>query len=84
MGKKKKLPEVLTFSQVDDLMNVEGFQSLKKAQAYAKKVKGQLYTQVDSGMDREYVRGNELVNRTGEWIVIKPTSAEKKKLSKLM
>lgn len=34
---------------------------------------GQLYTQVDAGMDVVYLRGYHLVNRTGVYIIVVPT-----------
>ena len=52
------------------------FYDLKKALKVRKKVKGILYTQVDTeSSDPEktvmYIKGNKLVNRTGMYAVVK-------------
>lgn len=70
---EKKYPETLSAYEIDDIKwkIAKDFGSLKRARAYAKKISGQLYTQVDAGMERVYVKGSAIVNRTGRWMVVK-------------
>lgn len=69
----KKYPEVLSTYEVDDIKwkRAEDFESLKRARAFAKKIKGQLYTQIDADVEVVYVKGSAIVNRTGRWLVVK-------------
>ena len=71
-----KYPETLTMSQLDNYAFSPIFYDLKKALKTKKKVRGVLYTQVDTeSSDPEktvmYVKGNKLVNRTGMYAVVK-------------
>lgn len=75
--KKNRFPEELSLTEADKFEFFEGFEDLTKAKAYAKKKKGQLYTQVDceSSLSKDnqdvcYLKGNHFVNRTGYYIVV--------------
>ena len=46
------------------------FDDEKKAIAFAKKENRQIYTQIDAGMDRVYLKGKHFVNRTGIYGVV--------------
>jgi hypothetical protein len=72
----KKYPKTLTMNQLDKYSFSPIFYDLKKALKVRKKVKGILYTQVDTeSSDPEktvmYIKGNKLVNRTGMYAVVK-------------
>lgn len=67
-----KYPEELTLSEADNFSYIKDFENFKKAEEHAKKVGGQVYTQIDNDYgDRVYVKGFRFVNRTGRYIVVK-------------
>lgn len=84
------LPETLTVEKSEEIKKQKTFENLGQALNFAKRIKGQLYTEVDfgetasDGRDWGYVKGNKLVNRTGRWLVVKPTTIERKKLKRVM
>jgi hypothetical protein len=69
----KDYPEDLTMDQADEFSVFHSFDSEAAALKKAKKIDGQLYTQVDvEGSEGVmYMRGHHLVNRTGWYIVVK-------------
>ena len=69
---ENEYPEELSIEEVDNLEDFEyyGLKDLEQALRWSKKLGGMLYTQVDSGMDRVYLKGNHLVNRTGIYLVL--------------
>jgi len=70
----KGYPDQLTIRQSGRYKNFESFYELDEAKAFAKRTRGQIYTQVDSGSDypdRLYSKGIHFVNRTGVYIVVK-------------
>jgi hypothetical protein len=85
----KRMPGVLTMTQADMIEKFKGFEDELRANRYANKTKGQLYTQVDverakDGRDVAYLRGYHLVNRTGYWVVVKPSKGELTRLKRVM
>lgn len=69
----KKLPKTMTFDQFDNkVKKSKAFESETKAQAYAKKTGGQVYTQVDGDSgDRVYMKNpDRFYNKTGRWEVV--------------
>lgn len=73
---KKKYPDILTMNQLDRYSFSPIFYDLKKALKVKKKVRGILYTQIDTeSNDPEktviYIKGNKLINRTGVYAVLK-------------
>lgn len=64
-------PESLTFDQSDRYAWDYSGENIESARRVEKRTGGQLYTQVDAGMDRAYLRGEHFVNRTGRYIVVR-------------
>lgn len=71
--KTKPYPEMLRGKWDQQLEHVsEFFSDLNQAIAYAIKTDEQLYTCVDAGGTRvRWMKGNVLVNRLNEWVVVK-------------
>jgi len=67
--RKVRLPDVMSIRKADT-MGWTMFEDRNQAVKWAKKTGGQIYTQVDAGMDRVYVKGLAVVNRTGVYIVV--------------
>jgi len=63
------LPDALTINELDTLDSFT-FSKLKSALDFIEMNEGQLYTQVDAGVDRAYSKGNCFVNRTGIYAVV--------------
>ena len=82
---RKGMSGVLSLKQANDIKRFKGFDNELAANRYANKIKGQLYTQVDADNKDTiaYLRGHHLVNRTGYWVVVKPTQSELKKIKKI-
>jgi hypothetical protein len=64
-------PDELTCDQMSLYKTSKIFQDVKKAASYAKRTRGQIYTQVDGDEDVVYSRGIHYVNRTGTYAVVK-------------
>jgi len=64
-------PEEINFSEAEEYPISINFENLESAERFAKKIKGVLYTQVDAEKDRVYLRGKNLVNRTGIYLVVR-------------
>lgn len=77
----KQYPDELTLDEFDEMFytgkaKVRQFGLDKEADVqdvlkYAKKIGGQIYTQVDGEKDRMYSKGPRFVNRTGIYEVVK-------------
>jgi len=64
-------PDEMNCDQMGHYKIFRIFQDVKKADSYAKKMQGQIYTQVDGDTDVVYSKGIHYVNRTGIYAVIK-------------
>lgn len=74
--KYKNLKEVYSLDAIDNAeqrgeLSFDVFYSEEEAKRSMAKKGGEIYTQVDSGMDRAYVRGWAYVNRTGMYAVVR-------------
>ena len=77
----KQYPDELTLDEFDEMFytgkaKVRQFGLDKEADVqdvlkYARKIDGQIYTQVDGDKDRMYSKGLRFVNRTGLYEVVK-------------
>ena len=74
----KKYPDELTLDEFDDMLwtgekqfGLEKDANIDEIKKYAKKIDGQIYTQVDGEEDRVYSKGLRFVNRTGIYEVVK-------------
>lgn len=68
---KIEYPDELTCDQMGRYKTFRIFQDARKADIYAKKIHGQIYTQVDGDTDVVYSKGIHYVNRTGVYGVVK-------------
>lgn len=68
---KIEYPDELTCDQIECYKTLRIFEDLKKAKKYSEKMKGHIYTQVDSDGGILYSKGIRFVNRTGMYAVVK-------------
>ena len=69
--KNTEYPDELTCYEIEAYHKLRMYQSLACAKKYVKKIKGQIYTQVDGDSDILYSKGIRFVNRTGTYAVVK-------------
>lgn len=74
----RNYPEELTIDESEEYPIFFSFDDEMRAIRTAKKIKGQMYTQVDTdteGPDNvAYLKGHHIVNRTGWYIVVKKSN----------